>query len=82
MKSEIVEELEKIVGPRWIITNKDDKLDYLVDETPSTVRPKPSDNVVVVKPANAEEISKIFPEEEELVWWEGLFQPKRAFFFL
>ena len=59
MKSEIVEELEKIVGSRWIITNKDGKLDYLVDETPSAVRPKPSDNVVVVKPANAEEISKI-----------------------
>jgi len=32
---------------------------YLCDETVVTVRPKPAENVVVVKPANSQEISEI-----------------------
>jgi glycolate oxidase len=32
---------------------------YLYDETPVSVRPKPSKNVVVVKPANTEHVSEI-----------------------
>ncbi|MCK4222321.1 MAG: FAD-binding oxidoreductase, partial [Dehalococcoidia bacterium] len=32
---------------------------YLVDETYLGVRPEPAENVIVVKPANSEEISQI-----------------------
>ena len=54
-----VEELQRIVGEDWVITKREQLESYLVDETPLGVRPESADNVVVVKPANSEEISKI-----------------------
>jgi len=54
-----VEELQRIVGEDWVITKREQMESYLVDETFLGVRPEPADNVVVVKPANSEEISKI-----------------------
>jgi len=59
MEPEIVRELEGIVGRKWVITDREATLDYLVDETPSTVRPSPAENVVLVKPATTHEISSI-----------------------
>ncbi len=54
-----VEELQRIVGEDWVITKREQMESYLVDETYLGVRPEPAGNVVVVKPASSEEISKI-----------------------
>lgn len=54
-----VEELRKIIGEDWVITKREQMEGYLVDETALAVRPKPADNVVVVKPSSSEEISEI-----------------------
>ena len=54
-----IERLRKIVGEDWIITRRDQMAGYLVDETALAVRPKPADNVVVVKPGNSQEIAEI-----------------------
>ena len=54
-----VEKLQDIVGKDWVITKREQMESYLVDETALGVRPKPAENVVVVKPADSKEISKI-----------------------
>ena len=54
-----VRELQRIVGEDWVITKREQMESYLVDETYLGVRPKPADNVLVVKPANSGEISEI-----------------------
>lgn len=51
--------LRDIVGNDWVITRRDQMETYLFDETAPAVRPKPADNVIVVKPANSQEISAI-----------------------
>ena len=61
----LVKNLEDIVGKDWVVTRKDDMLDYLVDETVATVCPKPARDVVLVKPANAEQISSILKVANE-----------------
>ncbi len=54
-----IENLRKITGDDWVVTKREQIERYLVDETALAMRPKPADNVVLVKPANAEEISEI-----------------------
>ena len=54
-----VEKLREIVGEDWVITKREQMESYLVDETALAIRPKPADNVVLVKPASAEEVSGI-----------------------
>lgn len=54
-----VGELQRIVGEDWVITKREQMESYLLDATPLAVRPEPADNVVIVKPANSEEISKV-----------------------
>ncbi len=54
-----VKELQEIVGEGWVITERERMLDYLVDETAVEVRPQPAGEVVLVKPANSEEVSRI-----------------------
>ena len=69
-----VEKLQSIVGKDWIITRRDQMESYLVDETALAVRPKPADNVVVVKPANSQEISEVLKlanEEKTPVFVRG-----------
>jgi len=53
------EKLQEIVGSDWVVTKREQMESYLADETADAIRPKPADNVVLVKPANAEEISSI-----------------------
>lgn len=55
----IIPELYSIVGEDWVITEKDRVQGYLYDETPPPMLPKACEDVVVVKPENAEEVSKI-----------------------
>jgi len=59
VESKVLEELKSIVGADWVIADKESIAGYLYDETPLPLRPKASEDVVVVKPKNAEEVSKI-----------------------
>ncbi len=54
-----IKKLQNIVGTDYVITDRDHMQSYLCDETVVTVRPKPAENVVVVKPGNSREISEI-----------------------
>jgi glycolate oxidase len=54
-----VEALQDIVGKDWVITKREQMLDYLRDAIFDSVMPKVAENVILVKPANAEEISQI-----------------------
>jgi glycolate oxidase len=54
-----VGELQRIVGEDWVITKREQMESYLLDATLPAQRPEPAGNVVVVKPANSEEISKV-----------------------
>ena len=59
MKEELVKELALIVGEDWITLEEERILGYLYDQTPDPMKPEPSKDVIVVKPKNAEEVSKI-----------------------
>jgi len=54
-----VEKLKSIVGADWVVTERDQMESYLIDETYTGLVMTPADNVVVVKPADAAEISRI-----------------------
>ncbi len=54
-----VEKLEDIVGKGWVITEEEQMIDYLTDETPIEVRPQPASELALVKPANSQEVSNI-----------------------
>ncbi|MFW6151077.1 MAG: FAD-binding oxidoreductase [Chloroflexota bacterium] len=53
------EELGAIVGNDWVVSDRGQMERYLYDETYFGVRPEPANNVIVVKPENAEQISRI-----------------------
>lgn len=59
MEEKIVKELASIVGDDWILLEEEKISGYLYDQTPDPMKPEPSKDVVVVKPKNAEEVSKI-----------------------
>jgi len=59
LKEELVKELALIVGEDWIALEEEKILGYLYDQTPDPMKPEPSKDVVVVKPKNAKEVSKI-----------------------
>ncbi len=56
MLRDLVEELKRIVGDKNVISDVES---YLYDETPKAVRPKASEDVIVVKPGSAEEVAEI-----------------------
>ena len=69
-----VDALKRIVGDDYVVTKRDQIQGYLADETYLGVLPKPAENVVVVKPANPEEISavlKLANEEKTPVYPRG-----------
>ena len=69
-----VDALKRIVGDDYVVTQRDQIQGYLADETYLGVLPKPAEHVVVVKPANAEEISavlKLANEEKTPVYPRG-----------
>ena len=61
-----VQRLKGIVGDDWVITDRSQMERYLVDETYTGLVMKPADHVVVVKPANAVEISRVMKLANEL----------------
>jgi len=61
-----VQRLRDIVGGDWVITDRGQMERYLVDETYTGLVMKPADNVVVVKPASASEVSRVMKLANEL----------------
>ena len=59
MRTELVDELARIVGPENVLTEPEAVMDYLRDETAPAVMPKAAEEVVVVKPGSTEEVSAI-----------------------
>ena len=55
----IIDKLKTIAGQSWVITDKERMIDYLTDETAAPVKPKPASELVLVKPASSQEVSKI-----------------------
>lgn len=52
-------ELQDIVGKDWVVTAAEQMMDYMQDAVMGAVIPKPAKNIIVAKPANAQEISEI-----------------------
>ena len=67
VKAEMVEELRKIVGGDWVVTERDLMIDYLRDETADPVCPTPSLDTVLVKPLTTGEVSKILKLANKLM---------------
>lgn len=59
MKKEIIDSLEDIVGKNYVLTEKQHIQNYLTDETIEPMRPQPADDLVLVKVASTQEVSKI-----------------------
>jgi len=59
MEPGVLRELESVVGSDQVITKRERMLNYLSDETPPVMEPKPASELVVVKPSNANEVSAI-----------------------
>jgi len=54
-----LEELRNILGNSNVNVEREQILNYLVDETPISVRPHPAADVVLVKPGNTEDVSRV-----------------------
>lgn len=54
-----IECLERVVGENNVIIEREQLEDYLVDETAEPVRPQPAVDVILVKPADASEVSMV-----------------------
>lgn len=59
MDQRIIVQLEAIVGKPDVVTNKEQMQNYLFDESPASVRPTPANDLVLVRPADAQQISAI-----------------------
>jgi len=55
----VIEELERAVGKEHVTTNRDQMLNYLADETPPSLRPRSADDLVLVRPADVQQISAL-----------------------
>jgi len=55
----VIESLESVVGKAHVITNREQMQNYLVDESPVSVRPRPANDLVLVKPANTQQVSAV-----------------------
>ena len=68
MEPGLVKALESIVGKEEVITKRERMLNYLSDESPPMMEPKPANDVVVVKPSDTKQVSTIlkFANEHEI----------------
>jgi len=55
----VVQAFEDIVGEDHLIANRDQMQNYLVDECPEPLRPTPADDLVLVRPADAQQVSSV-----------------------
>lgn len=59
-------EIRRVIGERWVITQRDFIESYLRDETPEPIRPKPADILILVKPSSTSEVSSILKIANEM----------------
>ncbi len=59
MDKNIIEGLEVIVGKNHVVTDREQMQSYLSDESAELARPKPADDVILVRPASAQDISSV-----------------------
>ena len=59
MDARILKALEEIIGDPFVFTDRTEIQDYLQDETAEAMRPQPASDVVLVKPANTDELSRL-----------------------
>ncbi|KXA93061.1 hypothetical protein AKJ64_01520 [candidate division MSBL1 archaeon SCGC-AAA259E17] len=74
MSNDLRENLLEIVGKEHILNDSKRVEDYLEDESPEGSRVEPASDVLVVKPANAEEVSEVIRlsnEYESSVFVQG-----------
>jgi glycolate oxidase len=55
----IVRSLESIVEKDHVITDRAQLQNYLTDETASAIRPKPANDLILVRPANTRQVSAV-----------------------
>ena len=55
----LVEEFERIVGAPNVVTSIEQIQNYLVDETPPSERPKPANDLALIKPADTQQVSSV-----------------------
>lgn len=55
----VISALETIVGKSYVVTEREQLQNYLIDETVDLIRPKPAADLVLVKPASTQEVSDI-----------------------
>jgi glycolate oxidase len=55
---ELIQELKSVIGDDWVITEKEAVLKYLLDETAPPLRPRASEEIVVVKPSSSNEVAE------------------------
>ncbi len=68
MKKEVIGKMKKIVGEDWVVIDLSQMQGYLYDETELILRPKASEDCIVVKPSCTNEISEILKYcNEEMV---------------
>lgn len=63
----VAEQLKKIVGEEWVISEREIIEGYLHDETPVPIRPKPAEHLVLVKPASTKEVSEVLKVANEYI---------------
>jgi len=55
----LADKLKDISGSKWVITDREQMLDYLADETASDICPRPANTLVLVKPSSLPEVCEI-----------------------
>lgn len=55
----VIDGLESIVEKDHVITNREQMQNYLADETAEPVRPKPANDLVLVRPAGTQQVSEV-----------------------
>ena len=59
MEESIVDGLRSIVEKAHVITDREQMQNYLADETAAPVRPKPANDLILVRPANTQQVSAV-----------------------
>ncbi|MBS7635081.1 FAD-binding oxidoreductase [Candidatus Bathyarchaeota archaeon] len=55
----LISDLRRIVGDKWVVTQREFMEGYLRDETPDPVRPRAAEGLILVKPSSAEDVAGI-----------------------
>jgi len=62
-----IEGLKEIVGEEWVVTEREYMESYLRDETPDVLRPPAAEDLILVKPSSAKEVSQILKVANEML---------------